>query len=142
MSKLVIHTQYCENYGDAESPRWKFKGGETYVLPELSQSELNGIEEIVNSIADEIEHRGEMTEEYVIGWSVEEDEAEVCEEWETPWTLTAGYNAGRWMIERTIPSEPWWSGNYAGKYERRPARMGSLYDPDLVVVKYIEKEAV
>jgi len=139
MSKLVIHTQYCENYGDETSPRWKYKGGETYVLPELSNAEINGIQEIVDSIASEVEHCSTMTEEYVIGWSVEEDEAEVCEYWETPWTLLT--EGGQWMIERFIKASSWWDGDYAGKYEKRPAGMGSLYQPGQVTVKYIEKEA-
>jgi hypothetical protein len=29
--KLVITTQYKENYGDEKNPHWKFKGGSTYI---------------------------------------------------------------------------------------------------------------
>ena len=32
MNKLVIHTQYLENYGDSKDPYMKFKGGTTYVM--------------------------------------------------------------------------------------------------------------
>ena len=31
MNKLVIDTQYLENYGSSENPYMKFKGGSTYV---------------------------------------------------------------------------------------------------------------
>ena len=33
MNKLVITTQYMENYGDKNDPYMKFKGGNTYELP-------------------------------------------------------------------------------------------------------------
>ena len=32
MNKLVIKTQYLENYGTTEKPYMKFKGGNTYVM--------------------------------------------------------------------------------------------------------------
>ena len=32
MQKLVIQTQYLENYGSPENPYMKFKGGSTYVM--------------------------------------------------------------------------------------------------------------
>jgi|TARA_R100000081_G_C4780873_1_gene151440 hypothetical protein len=44
MKKLVIETQYMENYGDAQSPYMKFKGGSTYVMfncgDELTENEI------------------------------------------------------------------------------------------------------
>jgi len=138
MSKLVIYTQYCENYSDTDTPRWKGKGGETYVLPNLTFEQLNKIKDVQGVIADSIEYFGEMTMEYVIGWSVEEDEAKVCPEWETPWTIVE--ENGEYMIERFVKASEWWSGDYAGKFEKRPIGMGSTFDPDQVVVEYMEKE--
>ena len=32
MHKLIINTQYMENYGDKVNPYLKFKGGTTYVM--------------------------------------------------------------------------------------------------------------
>lgn len=139
MSKLVLHTQYCENYGDEESPRWKFKGGEVYVLENLNSGQLNNIENVAKFFADMISYANSMSEEYVISWSVVEDSAEVWDEWETPWKIT--YDGVEFFIEKFTPAEPWWSGNYAGKFEKRPISMGSLYDPEQVVVEYVEKDA-
>lgn len=143
MSKLVIHTQFMENYGvfegDGSVDRWKNKGGETYVLPDLKSGQLDNIKEVAAFFAEMVSYEDEATREYVISWSVEEDEAEVCEEWETPWTIT--YDGVEFFIERFIKAEPYWSGDYAGKFEKRPISMGSLFDPNKVVIKYVEKEA-
>ena len=35
MSKLLIATQYCENYGSPNDPYWKMKGGSEYVVEGL-----------------------------------------------------------------------------------------------------------
>ena len=43
MNKLVINTQYMENYGDLESPYMKFKGGNTFVMfncGDLTENEI------------------------------------------------------------------------------------------------------
>lgn len=35
----IVHTQWLENYGDAESPFWKFKGGATFLVPNCSRQQ-------------------------------------------------------------------------------------------------------
>ena len=43
MNKLVINTQYLENYGTKENPYMKFKGGNTYVMNncgDLNENEI------------------------------------------------------------------------------------------------------
>ena len=86
--KLVIQTQYKENYGahdwngEGECPQyWKFKGGDTYVMPGVNNKDL------VPALAALIEYHNEGSEEYILSTEIMEDDAQVCEEWETPWVL-------------------------------------------------------
>ena len=65
--KLVIHTQFKENYGahtwdgEGECPQyWKFKGGETFVLPGVD-TEL-----LVPALRDLIEYKDDGSEEYIL----------------------------------------------------------------------------
>lgn len=84
--KIVISTQYRENYGThewdgtGECPQyWKFKGGSEYIIEDVEQFvKLNDFfgkkcEMIVDEIRPKLEHKSEYTEEYVLGWSIEED---------------------------------------------------------------------
>jgi hypothetical protein len=47
MNKLVINTQYLENYGTQEDPYMKFKGGNTFVLPNCGELDSNEIATVV-----------------------------------------------------------------------------------------------
>ena len=40
MTKLIIHTQYYENYSDTNTPHWKPKGGHEFVINEFDPSDL------------------------------------------------------------------------------------------------------
>jgi len=84
--KIVITTQFRENYGahdwdgTGECPQyWKFKGGSEYIIEDVQQHvKLNDFfgkkcEMIVDSIRPKIEHKSEYAEEYILGWSIEED---------------------------------------------------------------------
>jgi hypothetical protein len=84
--KIVISTQYRENYGahdwdgTGECPQyWKFKGGSEYIIEDVEQFvKLNDFfgkkcEMIVDEIRSKLEHKSEYAEEYVLGWSIEED---------------------------------------------------------------------
>ena len=66
MSKLVIGTQYKENYnttGEGE-PYWKFKGGSEYIVSiPKGMSEQECLEEVTPLI----EYKNEMSEEFVLG---------------------------------------------------------------------------
>ena len=66
MSKLVIGTQYKENYnttGEGE-PYWKFKGGSEYIVSiPKGMSEQECLEEVTSLI----EYKNEMSEEFVLG---------------------------------------------------------------------------
>jgi len=83
--KIVVDTQYCENYGDTKSPYWKFKGGDTYIVATLSAQECaliaqsGKMEEFVQDRikAKNICHSNPMSKEYVLNWSIEEDDYEL-----------------------------------------------------------------
>jgi hypothetical protein len=112
--KLVIHTQFKENYGahtwdgEGECPQyWKFKGGETFVLPGVDN------ELLVPALRDLIEYKDDGSEEYILNAEVVEDDAVICEEWETPWTIYAedmGFYASRY-----VKAEDYWQPGYKGK---------------------------
>jgi hypothetical protein len=72
MSKLLITTQVYENYGSAEKPYWKAKGGEDYVVPNFTN--FNTVTEIVLSLRDQIESDTDYFRESIIDWAVVADD--------------------------------------------------------------------
>jgi general stress protein 26 len=87
--KLVINTQYRENYAahdedyvhGVSEAYWKFKGGTTYVVPNFTDS-VN-ITEVMKNLTTLIEYGNAGSEEYILGYEIFEDNAKVCENWET-----------------------------------------------------------
>ena len=84
--KLVINTQYRENYaahdwdGKGECPQyWKFKGGSTYVVPNI----LGESPDILKRVRPLIEYGNYGSEEYILDYEIVENNAKVCEDWET-----------------------------------------------------------
>ena len=99
MQTLVIQTQYRENYAahnedykhGIDEPYWKFKGGCTYFVNDLTESNINSI--IANGIPNLtklIESSNEGFEEYIIDWEIRDlgkngdGKGPICEPWETP----------------------------------------------------------
>jgi len=72
MAKLVILTQVYENYGSAEKPHWKAKGGDNYVVSNFTQ--FNEVQAVVDSIRDRLEIDDDFYNEYIIDWYVAEDD--------------------------------------------------------------------
>jgi hypothetical protein len=85
--KIVISTQFKENYGahdwdgTGECPQyWKFKGGSEYIIDNVEEhitlNEMFGkkCEMVVDSISWKIEHSSDYAEEYILDWSIEEDD--------------------------------------------------------------------
>jgi len=68
MSKLLITTQVYENYGSAEEPYWKPKGGSDYVVKNFKN--LNKVTETVMALRGQIECDNEMFREYIINFEV------------------------------------------------------------------------
>jgi hypothetical protein len=71
---LVVDTQYCENYGahdwdgkGACPQYWKFKGGSSYKV--VNVPEGIDLEEVVELVRGEIEHKSDYAEEYIVGWT-------------------------------------------------------------------------
>jgi hypothetical protein len=106
--KIVIQTQIKENYGahdwdgQGECPQyWKFKGGSTYVVPNLTPEQALRVSEVgIPTLTALIEERNESFEEYVQNWATLDDDAVVCEPWETPFELY--WEQGRWVARRTV----------------------------------------
>lgn len=87
--KLVINTQIRENYGDSDKPYWKFKGGETYVVPNLTVEQVLKIKDRgIPTLTALIESNNPMFEEYVQNWAFLDDDVVVCEDWESPYMLS------------------------------------------------------
>jgi hypothetical protein len=103
--KLVIQTQYCENYGDEDQPHWKFKGGSTYVVQNITTAQAQRIEaEGIPTLSSLIEYSNPMSREYILDYSVRDDDYAVCEPWETP--IVCRYAEGEWYAsEETLNDE-------------------------------------
>jgi len=87
MNKLVIHTQYLENYGDSKDPYMKFKGGTTYVMSNCGELNENEIATLVARVkpyitTDLVKSNG-GSEEYVNGVKVVPHTEQVCADWDS-----------------------------------------------------------
>jgi hypothetical protein len=67
MAKLLITTQVYENYGTADEPYWKPKGGSDYVVKKIN---VNKVTETVMALRSQIECDNEFYREYILGWEV------------------------------------------------------------------------
>jgi len=123
--KIVITTQVRENYGSADKPYWKFKGGDTYVVPNLSVEQTLKVKDHgIPTLKALIETRNEGFEEYVVDWSILDDDAVVCEPWETPFNLY--WEQGRWVARRTVNNDEYgyMRAEVASKTEQYDMLMG------------------
>lgn len=98
--KLVITTQYKENYGDEDQPHWKFKGGSVYVVENLTVEQAQRGQANHPRLAELIEHRNSMSEESIVGVTIVQDQYDVCEPWETVQVLTS--HGREWYARETI----------------------------------------
>jgi hypothetical protein len=72
--KILITTQYRENYGTAENPYWKYKGGEDYFILGVDPVKTApGV--LVEQVRGQIEYSGAMSEEYILDWELVADDA-------------------------------------------------------------------
>ena len=72
--KLYIWTQCRENYGTAEQPYWKFKGGMDYFVPMGKSVSDSKVTEMVMVVRGDIESNHPMYEEYILGGDVVADD--------------------------------------------------------------------
>ncbi len=119
--KIVITTQVRENYGSADKPYWKFKGGETFIVPDLTPAQAVRVrEDGIPTLTALINTMNPMFEEYVVDWAILDNDAVVCEDWETPFELR--WIGGRWVANRTVEN-----GEY-GYMNQRVERKTEEYD--------------
>jgi hypothetical protein len=80
--KLLITTQYMENYGahdwdgQGECPQyWKFKGGEDYFFPlgDYGRSD-EALAELVNALRSQVEWDDLGSRSYIVGYDVVADD--------------------------------------------------------------------
>lgn len=115
--KLVIDTQIAENYaahnGFSGEFRWKFKGGNTYVVDDITEAQQERIErEGIPTLKNLIEEKNDSWQEYIISYRIVADDASEGEEWETPFRLY--WSEGRWVAGREISNV----GEYGGMFRR------------------------
>ena len=72
MSKLLITTQVYENYGTADEPYWKPKGGSDYVVKKFR--DYNRVTETVMALRPQIECDNEFYREFILGWEIVADD--------------------------------------------------------------------
>lgn len=87
MQKLIINTQYMENYGDKVNPYLKFKGGSTYVMfnvGTLNENEIaTHVARIRPFITTDLEKSNGGSEEFIIDSKVMNHADEHCADFET-----------------------------------------------------------
>ena len=122
--KLVITTQHVENYGahdwdgKGECPQyWKFKGGETYVVRNITPDQAEKIlKNGIPHLSKLIEFKNEYFQEYILGWDLLDDCEEECEHWVTPWDLEYNSREG-WVAHKDTPRSEYWEQNVKSKFE-------------------------
>ena len=105
--KLVIQTQIRENYaahdGFTGEYYWKMKGGNTYVVRDLSPRNIERAKGGIPTLTKLIEEKNDYYEEYILSFEVVEDDAHECEEWVTP--IEFSWGGDRWLAGRTIKND-------------------------------------
>ena len=69
MAKLLITTQVYENYGSADEPYWKPKGGSDYVVKKFKGGEAAATMAVMG-LRSQIECDNEGYREYILGWEI------------------------------------------------------------------------
>lgn len=69
MAKLLITTQVYENYGNADEPYWKPKGGMDYVVKKFRGGD-EAATAAVMGLRSQIECDNEFYREFILGWQI------------------------------------------------------------------------
>ena len=112
MNKLVIETQYMENYGNMENAYMKFKGGSTYVMFNCGDLTENEIATIVARIrpyitTNLIESNG-GSEEYILSQGVMDHKDAHCADYETAIQFSFGPSGQVNFLKVTDNREDGW----------------------------------
>ena len=132
--KIVIQTQYCENYawnedgtlGTGADAYWKFKGGSTYFVTDLTSKQINKIAQGgIPTLEKLIEFKNEAFEEYILYWEIRDlgkngdGRGPICEPWETP--VEFYWGGDRWLCRTHHTPDPeytCWNRAIIGKAEQ------------------------
>jgi hypothetical protein len=117
--KLIIQTQYKENYGDEQNPHWKFKGGSTYVVEDITGPQALRIErDGIPTLISMLEYYGTGSEEYITDYHVGENSEKVCDDWDTPIMLK--YSDKKWSALKFTFNGPdgWMNSKIHAKSEQ------------------------
>ena len=102
-NKIVIDTQYMENYSDdPATPYWKSKGGSIYTIYgnwDTSVEEWSKVEDVVREVSKLIEYSNPASEEYVIGSRVVDADKDVTEDWESEFVIAKNFY-GNYVLTR------------------------------------------
>ena len=133
MQTLVIQTQVRENYGahdwdgKGECPQyWKFKGGHTYFVTDLTSAQINKIAHGgIPTLTDLIEYKDSHFEEYILDWEIRDlgkngdGRGPICEPGETP--VEFYWGGDRWLCRTHHTPNPeysCWNRAITGKAEQ------------------------
>ena len=134
MQTLVIQTQHRENYAahnegykhGVDDAYWKFKGGSTYFVTDLTSEQINKIAHGgIPTLTKLIEFKNPAFEEYILDWEIRDlgkngdGRGPICEPWETP--VEFYWGGDRWLCRtHHTPSSEYSSWNRAivGKAEQ------------------------
>lgn len=68
---IVIETQIHENYGDADQPYWKAKGGRCIKVTNVP---LGLASESIDELVRTVDEANDYFTEYAVGWSIQPDD--------------------------------------------------------------------
>lgn len=108
MTTLIINTQYRENYAahsedyqhGVDNPAWKFKGGATYFVSDISAEDAEKIaKDGIPTLTKLIESYNPAFEEYILDWEIRDvgkGSEPICSFWETPVEFFYNKELSRW----------------------------------------------
>lgn len=121
--KLVIWTQYSENYGDADKPFWKFKGGDTYIVANLTPAQSERVlRDGIPTLRALIEYSNPMSQQHIVDFNVVDDDFVAHDEWESPYMLSWENNT--WVARQVERNDGTWRRPVVSKNIRYTMCMG------------------
>ena len=144
--KLVIQTQFLENYGahdwdgeDVCPQRWKPKGGDTYVI-EVSVRQAQDAD-FMKHIGSHIEYSSDYARQYIIGEQlvddIDWDVSDHCPEWDSPIYLEWNDDM-RLRATQTRSWDEWRHDEISG--ERKTYILSEGGEQDDFLLEYILKD--
>ena len=138
--KLVIQTQYTENYGSADKPFWKFKGGDTYIVQNLNADQAQRIlRDGIPTLKALIQYKNDMSEVSITDYNIVDDDVVVCEDYETPYILSWENNT--WVCRQVQPNDGSFRKPVVSKVTKYTMNMGGD-KADLEVSYVVESGSV